>query len=159
MGHTIEWMLIRRIHRAKSVPIGSSLVQRQTPARPWLQFSHWAHNISVLLSRGTKLLPLAELAMTQKTACLISREIAFLSTRRFTARLAGNKALRQSQISLRRTLAAAPARLCWSSLATRRLLLSLQVRPAGHGEMSGAFCKIHDAHFSSSFLLFWDISC
>lgn len=147
MGHTTEWMLIKPMCRAKSVPIGSFTAQRQTPARHWLQFLHSVPNMSLPSSRGTKSLPLVELAMIQKTACPTSREIAFLSTKRFITRLAGNKALRQSQISLERTLVAVLARLCWSSLATRRLLLCLQARPVGHGEMSGAFCKIHDTQF------------
>lgn len=141
------WVLINRIYRAKSVPIGSFMAQRQTLAKPWPQFSLSAPSTSLLPSRGTKSLPLAELATTPKTACPISRETAFLSTRRNTARLAGNKALRQSQTSLRKTLEVAPARLCWSSLATRRLLLFLQARLLGHGEMFGASCKIHGPQF------------
>lgn len=134
-------------YRVKSVPIGSFMAQRQTPARLWLQFLHSAPNTSLLPSRGTKSLPLVELAMTQKTACPTSRETAFLSTKRFIAQLAGNKALRPSQTSLGRTLVVVLVRLCWSSLATRRLLPFLQTRPVGHGGTFGAFCKFYDTHF------------
>lgn len=140
------------MYRAKSVPIGSFTAQRQTLARPSLQFLRSAPNTSLLFSRGTRSLPTVELAMTQKTACPISRETAFLSTKKSTAQLVGSKALRPSQTSLRRTLVAALARSCWSSLATRRLLLFLQARPLGHGEMFGAFCKIHDTHCLFFFL-------
>lgn len=138
------------MYRAKSVPIGSFMAQRQTPARLSLQFLHSVPSTSLLFSRGTRSLPTVELAMTQKTACPISRETAFLLTKRFIAQLAGSKALRPSRTSLRRTLVVALARSCWSSLATRRLLLFLQARLLGHGEMFGAFCKISILIISSS---------
>jgi hypothetical protein len=153
MRRSVEWILINSISRAKSVPIGSSTAQRQTPVRLLLQFLHSALIMSLLLSLGTSSLPSVEPAMIQKTVSPTNRETAFPSTRRCTARLVGSKALKRSQTSLRRTPAVEPARSCWSSLATMRLPLSLQARLLGRGEMSGAFCKIHDAHFHFHLLL------